>query len=125
MSSRGTGADITPGKAIDILHKLITESRKVQVAFMSGPGVIASVAGIPKLLPDGSVCVADRNEVGAPIILFKPEAASSHTYGDSRAFLNATVLGGPSLSLALVFLFPDGSQIALFEIAREPLIGTN
>ena len=120
MSSRGTGADITLGEANDLLHKLITESTKVQVVFASGPGVVATVAGVLKLVPDGSVCVTERNEVGTPLIIFKPEAASSRTYGDNRAFPGKTFPGGPFLSSALVFIFRDGSQIALFEMAERP-----
>lgn len=117
MSSEGTGAEISPEDAISLLHKLITESIKVQAMFVSGAGVTAAVSGLVKVAGD-SVGIVERNERGSPTILFDPARATSRRYGDRRAF--SAVLessGGAVLESALVFVLPDGSQLALFEIA--------
>ena len=119
MSSQGTGADISPQEASDLLHKWITESAKVQAMFVSAAGVTATVSGLLKLAPNGDCFVRDRPEVGTPLIGFNPSKASSRKYGDSRAFPGPSVPGVRFLS-ALVFVLLDGSQLALFEIAGKP-----
>jgi hypothetical protein len=121
MSSQGTGADISREDASDLLHKLVTESIKVRAVFISGIGVMATVAGLLKVAPTGELAVEERRAVGTPLILFNPAMAMSHKYGDDRAF----PVGRSSLpdvarhSSALCFIFRDGSQLVLFELAAQ------
>jgi hypothetical protein len=119
MSSQGTGSPITSDVAMDLLHKLITESRNVQAAFGSGVGVVAVVFGVVKVGPGGAIAVMPRNAtIGSPTLVFKPSEAISWTYGDDRAMPNsgATVPGGPTFSSALCCILRDGSQLSFFEI---------
>src|ERR1700722_3688614 len=119
MSSQGTGSRITPDVAMDLLHKLITESRNVQAAFGSGAGVVAIVFGVVKVGPGGALAVMPRDAtIGSPTLMFKTSEAVSWTYGDDRAMPNsgATVPGGPIFSSALCCILRDGSQLTLFEI---------
>jgi len=117
MSSSGTGARITKEEATDLLHKLITESTKVQAAFGSGAGVVATVAGITKLGPDGSIAVMPKDAVvGAPTLSFKLSEVVVYTYADARAMPDngRTTPDGPTFSFALCFVLRDGSQFSLF-----------
>ena len=84
------------------------------MAFSSSVGVVATIAGVVNFSSDGTFCVMDRQEVMTPVIKFDPAAASSRKYGPP----GGKVPGGPLLSSALIFLFPDSSEIALFEIAK-------
>ncbi len=114
MSSSGTGARITKEEATDLLHKLITESTKVQSAFGSGAG---AVAGITKLGPDGSIAVMPKDAVvGAPTLSFKLSEVVVYTYADARAMPDngRTTPDGPTFSFALCFVLRDGSQFSLF-----------
>ncbi|HWX53665.1 MAG TPA: hypothetical protein VN176_03640 [Verrucomicrobiae bacterium] len=124
MSSPGTGADITRQDANDILHKWVTESVKVQAAFVSGAKVNVFIIGLIRTVPDGRLAVVERDEVGGPAILFDPSLASGIKYGDNRAFSSTPrdllAHGAPDMVAALVFTLVDGSQIALFEIAETP-----
>jgi hypothetical protein len=117
MSSPGTGAEITAQDADDLLHKLMTESTKVRAVFISGSGVIATVAGLLKKFPSGGLAVEERPVMGGPLIIFNPALAISRRYGDDRAFPALLPMLGPRLNSALVFVLPDGSQLALFELA--------
>jgi hypothetical protein len=69
------GADISEQEADDLLHKLITESTKVQAAFA---GAIAGLAflltGILKVSP-GLVWVTAGDTLAAPHISFDPTPA--------------------------------------------------
>jgi hypothetical protein len=120
MSSQGSGADISEQEADDLLHKLITESTKVQAAFA---GAIAGLAflltGILKVSP-GLVWVTAGDTLAAPHISFDPAQAVERKYADLRAFPGATdtlvAAGAPRFASALVFVFPDRSQLSLFEI---------
>jgi hypothetical protein len=122
MSSPGTGSDITPQEANDLLARLITESVKVQAIFAGRGGVSASVAGLVRVAPDGTLWVIERDEVGAPHIAFDPRIAVSRKYGDTRAFAppdRGSFPGMPPLISAICFVFPDTSQLSLFEIGSS------
>ncbi|HEY6348389.1 MAG TPA: hypothetical protein VI636_03165 [Candidatus Angelobacter sp.] len=118
MSSEGTGADISPQEADDLLHKFITESTKVMAMFVSGAGVTASVVGLIKTSSDGDCFIRERPEVGTPLIAFNPSRAVSRKYGDTRAF-PAPSVPGMRFASALVFVLPDGSQLAIFEVVEH------
>jgi hypothetical protein len=118
MSSQGTGSPITQEEANDLLHKLITESTKVQAVFVSGSGVTATVPGRLKSRPEGNFAVFEREEPGTPMFIFNPSFATSRRYGDNRAFSNPPPNASPRFTSALIFILPDGSQVALFAIAE-------
>jgi hypothetical protein len=117
MSSSGTASDITAQDASDLLHKLITESTKVQVAFRSAMGVVATLAGVITVAHEGQFCIQGRDEVPPSLVMFTPSLASVYKYGDHRAFTPDTLAIGPSFASALTFVFADNSTLTLFEIA--------
>jgi hypothetical protein len=121
--SSGTGSDVTLEEAKDLLHKLITESIKVQAVITSPSGVAATVPGLVKGSPDGDLFVLVEQRPGEPMISFNPSEALSRKYGDRRAFSGPSpeleLHGAPRLTSALIFLFRDGVQVALFEIAEK------
>jgi len=87
MSSRGTGSDITLEDAIDLLHKLATESTKV-VALLDVPNRIgACVCGLVRGAEDGTIWVTDEELMPPPLIKFDPRLATRRTYGDRRTIL--------------------------------------
>jgi hypothetical protein len=119
LSTAGSGADISERDAADLLHKLITESIRVQALFL-GPGSVANgLVGRVFIGPDQLVWVRPGENRSEPFMRFNPAAATAFKYGDTRAFPNIPIPGDLRLASALVFLFPDGSQMALFEIALE------
>ena len=124
MDSAGTGVEITQQEAHDLLHRLMTESIKVEavLAVRSVPSLRAYVIGTLAVLPDQAFVIAGSFGVGAPIISFDPTSATRLKYGDARAFHAATtqeIPGAPRQLSAICFLFPDDSQITLYEIASD------
>jgi hypothetical protein len=123
MSSRGTGTDLSAEEANDLLHKLITESTKVQAAFAGViPGLAFILTGVLKVTPDkGLVWVTAGGGPTGPHIAFDPSQAVIRKYADLRAFPQTTeaqsAAGAPRFASALVFVFGDTSQLSLFEIA--------
>jgi hypothetical protein len=120
MPSSGTGADISRAEAEDLLHKLITESIKVQAVFHGRGGVGAALCGLVKARSTDEIVVTEGGETTAPSLFFGLKDVASFKYGDDRVFPGAkpSLPGAPRLSSALVFVYPDGTQIALFEIAQ-------
>jgi hypothetical protein len=119
MSSPGTGSPITGDVAMDLLHKLITESVNVQASFGSGAGVMATVAGIVVAGPDGRIAVVPKGgAVGSSTLGLKLSEVVRWTYGDERSMPNkgVTLPSGPVFSSALCCILRDGSQFAIFEI---------
>lgn len=117
MASSGTSSPISRQDARDLLHKLITESTKVQLVLSSTWGTSAVIAGRLAAFREGKLCVRDGDEQRSPLVMFDFANAASFTYGDNRAFSGETVAGGPFLSSALTLVFPDGLTLTLFEIA--------
>lgn len=118
MPSSGTGSDISRQDAMDLLHKLITESIKVQAMFVGRGGVSTSVQGTVSMPQDGIVLVSERRSPTDATLLFGLKDVSSFKYGDNRAFPPLSgIAGTPRLSAAVCFVYPDGAQVALFEIA--------
>jgi len=114
----GTGADISERDAADLLHKLITESLRVQALFLAPEGVATGLVGHVFIGPDRLVWVRQGEARSEPFLRFDPAKASGFKYGDTRAFPNIPIPGDLRLSSALVFVYADGSQVALFEIAE-------
>ena len=108
MSSRGTGADISAQDANDLLHKLITESTKVQAAFAGViPGLAFSLSGVLKVSPDkGLVWVTAGGLTGHtfPLIRRRLLHASMETSAPSRKHRTLQERLGHRVSLPLSFL---------------------
>jgi hypothetical protein len=125
MSSFGTGSDISPQEASDLLHKLITESVTVQAVLSVGgcPGLYAALVGKVRPAGPGDIRVLEREQDGAtvPQIAFNPSLATTRKYADIRAFPQATIAqiaampGTPKFVSALIFAYPDNSMVALYE----------
>lgn len=120
MSSLG-GMELEPQQALDLLHKLITESTKVQAALVVPTiGARAFVSGTLRVSPsDNTVSVLERErDLKSPCIAFKPLDATVCRYGDERV-LPPGVAGSFKRDFlsVMTFLFTDGSIIALFELA--------
>jgi hypothetical protein len=119
MTSTGSGADISEREAADLLHKLITESIRVQALFL-GPGSVATgLVGYVFLGPDHLIWVRPGANRSEPFMRFNPATATAFKYGDTRAFPDIPIPGDLRLESALIFGFSDGSQMALFEIATD------
>ena len=118
MSSSGTGSDISRQDAADMLHKFITESTKVQAMLVGRGGVGSSVQGTVSSPQAGVVRVSERKSPADATLFFGLKDVSAFKYGDNRAFpSSAGIPGTPRLTNALCFVYPDGVQVVLFEIA--------
>ena len=119
MSSEGTGSPISQQDAMDLLHKLITESTKVMALFTSTEGrVRASLEGIIRLGPDGTLWVVEQADKIGPMICFDPSLFVVRKYGDARSMSDkGDTPFGMRFRSALSFVFEGGSTLALFEVA--------
>ncbi len=117
MATAGSGADISERDAADLLHKLITESALVQALFLGHDSVATGLVGRVFIGPDHLVWVRRGEQRTEPFLRFDPAAATAFKYGDTRAFPNIPIPGDLRLASALIFIFADGTQMALFEIA--------
>lgn len=120
MPSFGTGADISERDAADLLHKLITEQSRVQALFLGHDSVASGLVGRVFIGPDHLVWVRHGEQRSEPFLRFDPAAAVGFKYGDTRAFPDIPIPGDLRLASALIFLYSDQTQMALFEIAEEP-----
>jgi hypothetical protein len=121
-SPHGAGSDITLQDALDLLHKLSTESTKVVALLDVSPRVGASAFGVVRAADDSTVWVTD-DAVPPSLIRFDPCLAVRRTYGDSRTISPPSEplpRGFPRLASSLCFVFPDGSTVCLFEPSDEP-----
>jgi hypothetical protein len=113
-------ADVSRQEGMDLLNKLISESKKVEI-FMISPsiGLTCSIRGIPHVGPDQRIWVADRREIGEPNVAFTPSLAVAAKYGDERMAKEFPPLADrfrDNFTSALLFSFRDGSIVALFEL---------
>ena len=117
-----SAADLSRQDGMDLLNKLVTESRKVEIFLMSPRnGLTCSVRGIPHVGPDQRIWVADRREVGEPNVAFTPSLAVGAKYGDERMTREFPLLADrfrENFVSALMFVFGDGSIVALFELSE-------
>jgi len=116
MRSSGTGSDISAQDAKDLLSKLITESTKVQVMFRALHEVSAGLQGILGLAASDLIVVKPDLAPDAPFLSFKPNQAVAFKYAAGHAIPEPTLPDVPRFTGALMLIYPDGSQIALFEI---------
>ncbi len=119
MSSEGVGSPISQQDAIDLLHKLITESTKVVALFTSTEGrVRASLEGVISCAPDGTFWVVEQADKRGPMICFDPSLFVIRKYGDARLMTDGGDTSfGMRFRSALTFAFEGGSTLALFEVA--------
>lgn len=115
----GTGADISERDAADLLHKLITESSRVQALFLGHGSMATGLVGQVFVGPDGLIWVRKGEDRSEPFLRFDPSQAAGFKYGDTRAFPDIPIPGNLRLASALVFTYGDGTQVALFEIETE------
>ena len=119
MSPSGSGADISERDAADLLHKLITESIRVQALFLGSASVAAGLVGRVFIGPDQLIWIREGESRSEPFLRFDPGSATGFKYGDTRAFPDIPIPGDLRLASALIFVYADGSQMALFEIAMD------
>jgi hypothetical protein len=120
MSSEGTGAPISLQDALDLLHKLNTESTRVQALFTgTEASVRSSLVGVIRRAQGNILWVTeDPDRPGSPFLAFDPTVSVIRKYGDERAMLNAGE--GPfgfRFRSLLILVFKDGSILSLFEFA--------
>jgi hypothetical protein len=117
-----SAADLSPQEGIDLLNKLITESKTVEVFMMSVSFglVTCSLRGIPRIGADGRVWIANKDfRPGDPNFEFVPSAAFAAKYGDERLAKEFPFMAArfrEHFASVLMFLFTNGSVIGLFEL---------
>lgn len=119
-------AGLPPQDVKDLLHKLSTEFTRVRAVFFSAASSIAvTVSGSLEFSEDGRITVASGGDLGAsspglaegiailaPVLLRVPcEFVDPRDFADGPfgSFFTATA----PFDLGLVFMFPDGSMLAL------------
>jgi hypothetical protein len=118
-SSGGTASDISRREANDLLHKLITESIKLQAVFWGRGGVLVTLIGTATTPQPDTVLISERRSPTDASLLFGLKDVSAFKYGDNRAFPGVSgIPGTPRLASALCLVYPDNTQVVLFEIAK-------
>jgi hypothetical protein len=120
MPSPGTAADISAQDANDLLQKLITESANVQAVFWGRGDVSVTVRGFASRPVDGVVQITEGKGLDSASLSFGLRDVIKFKYADNRAFPSADVPGVPRRLSALIFVYPDDTQVALFELADTP-----
>ena len=122
-SSSGAGSDISPQEALDLLHKLITESTRVLCALRIGrTDFRATGYGVVRVAPDGRMIVFSSPDLTVPkCIQFDPALAIRRTYGDERSIGEhpPALQNLPRLKSELCFAFENDTSVCLFEIDEE------
>jgi len=122
-----SGADLSQQEGMDLLNKLIMESKRVEVFMvsMSFGVVTCSLRGIPRILKDGRVWIADKDFVpGKPHFAFTLSVAVAAKYGDKRLARDFPFMAErfrEHFSSVLMFAFPNGAFIGLFELIDQSL----
>jgi hypothetical protein len=117
VPARETTSEITRHEADDLLHRLISESIKVPAVFMGRVSITAAITGFVSSLPSDMVGVTEGKTVGDSSLSFSLTDVSSFQYRNRQAFPRLTSPpGAPGLISALIFVYPDGSQVVLFEV---------
>lgn len=120
-----SATDLSRQEGMDLLSKLITESKKVEVFMMSASFgmVTCSLRGTPIVGTDGRVWIKAKGAgPGDPNFAFIPSAAFAAKYGDERIAEDFPPLADrfrDNFASALMFLFNNGSLICLFELIDQ------
>ncbi len=120
MPSSGTAADVSAQDANDLLQKLIAESADVQAVFWGRGSVSVTVRGLVTRPADGIVQITEGTRVDNASLSFGLGDVVKFKYADNRAFPSADVPGVPRRLSALIFVYPDDTQVALFELGDTP-----
>ncbi len=118
MSSPGAASDISSREAHDLLRRLIAESINVQAVFWGRGSVLSSMRGVVSLQTPGLVQIMEGKKADGASLSFGLKEVIKFKYGDDRAFPPWDVPGLPRKVSALIFVYPDGAQVALFELAN-------
>lgn len=121
-----SAADLSRQEGMDLLNKLISELKKVEV-FMMSPSfgmVTCSLRGIPRLGSDGRVWISPNKDFvpGDPNFEFAPSAAFAAKYGDERLAKDFPFMADrfrEHFASVLMFLFIGGAVIGLFELIDQ------
>jgi hypothetical protein len=116
MPAPGVEADISVSEAADLLRKLSSEAARVQVVFHGRGGLAAGVTGFILPGPIGFVVVKPSEDVEDPFFIFNPHVATSFKYADNCALRSSAFPAGSRLLSSLIFIYPDNSQVTIFEI---------
>jgi hypothetical protein len=117
VPARETTSEITRHEADDLLHRLISESIKVLAVFMGRVSITAAITGFVSSLPSDMVGITEGKTVGDSSLSFSFTDVSSFQYRNRQAFSCLTSPpGAPGLISALILVYPDGSQVVLFEV---------
>lgn len=87
--------------------------------FRASHEVSAGLQGVLGLAAQDLIVVKPDLTPDAPFLSFKPSRAVAFKYAADRTIPEPTLPGVPLFTGALMLIYPDGSQIALFEIATE------
>jgi hypothetical protein len=116
-------ASLSPQEANDLLHKLVTESTRVQGAFVSPVSVYAIVWGVIRVSSTGLLNIVEReDDTTSPILCFDPSRAVWRKYVDERSVKENPAVAEffeQHFSSAVTLAFEDGSLIALLEFADK------
>ena len=120
MSSSGSAADISGQEAMDLLHKLVTESTSVMATFSGIAKLSSGTFGVVRVCPDGTILVA-KPDFGPrdSFLRFDPTAATSFRYGDHRSLLPTPKPEYPNFSSAIAFIYPDKTFVMLYELGAD------
>jgi len=120
-----SAADLSRQEGMDLLNKLISESKRVEVFMVSTSFemVTCSLRGIARIGPDGRVWIADKDFVpGDPNLAFTPSAAFGAKYGDERLAKDFPFMADrfrEHFASVLMFRFKNGSIVGLFELIDQ------
>jgi hypothetical protein len=119
MLPTNAASDISMQDALDLLHKLRTESTKVLAVFLrhgpsSGARATAGVVGVV-WGADGLFAVSTRSDFKESFLGFHPKLASSFKYGDDDRIVGNLLPTWPSPYSVLSFCYDDECIVALFE----------
>ena len=109
-----SSSQVSPSEALDLLHKLITESTKVQACIL-GDGFTSVVIGRLEVDPSGKIIVKDRDEPNSPFIVFDLSRAFSVRYGEARGDSVGAGVFRRDFTSAMAFQFKNGGTVTLFE----------
>jgi hypothetical protein len=116
-----SSSPLKPQELNDLLHKLITESTKVEAIFSCPPsGLSGSVSGFLRVDSNGGHSVSERDEPKNVFLLFDPSRAVDVRYGDRRAFKDSPAkldFFTQNFASSLSLTFVDGTRLLLLEVA--------
>lgn len=109
---------ISSQDASELLQRLITESIKSRLVFVSaGREIFGFATGVARRSPDGSIEIGAGLETDGGFLRFDPFKATGFSYADNRGLPLDTAPGSLRFVSALNFIYPDQSCVTVLEIA--------